>query len=77
LVEARLGVPVGEGRVALVTCDPIRSALAAASGGEFTMPSRREVWGFAVELAIAVAILAVASVVFAGVWNALKWLVGW
>jgi hypothetical protein len=46
-------------------------------GGEFTMPSRREVWGFAVELAIAVAILAVASVVFAGVWNALKWLVGW
>jgi hypothetical protein len=41
------------------------------------MPSRREVWGFAVELAIAVAILAVASVVFAGVWNALKWLVGW
>ena len=45
--------------------------------GEFTMPSRREVWGFAVELAIAVAILAVASVAFAGVWNALKWLVGW
>ena len=65
------------GQILEVTPRQVGASLAAASGGEFTMPSRREVWGFAVELAIAVAILAVASVVFAGVWNALKWLVGW